>query len=95
MAYIDNDSAMTFGTRTCPICKRRFIATAEWVYKRGHYHNRKIFCSWSCTRKFDKEHMSRTEKINEAISKGMTDQEIRDELGVTQRQIDFRRIDRE
>lgn len=34
--------------RTCPICEKRFIPTAQWLYKgeRGPY-----YCSYTCYRK--------------------------------------------
>lgn len=35
----------------CQICKKRFIPTAAWVYKR----NDSYFCSWTCFRKEEKK----------------------------------------
>lgn len=38
--------------RVCPVCKREYIATPEWVYKRKESY----FCSWGCLRKYEKTH---------------------------------------
>ena len=36
--------------RECPVCRKIFIPTLEWVYKR----NGTQLCSWGCTRKYEK-----------------------------------------
>lgn len=32
--------------RTCPICRKRFWAYADWVYKTGYKHNEVYYCSY-------------------------------------------------
>ena len=41
----------------CPICGRRFIVqdVDSYVYK-SKKPQRKVFCSWGCLRKYEKEH---------------------------------------
>ena len=77
--------------RNCPVCGKEFYASAEWVYRRG-YDSKGLrwFCSWKCLRRDEKEHMSIADRINQAIRDGMRDEDIKRELGVTQRQIDYR-----
>ena len=38
--------------RICPVCGKEFLPTEEWVYKRAG----KRLCSYTCMRKYDKEH---------------------------------------
>lgn len=40
----------------CPECGKEFYCTnlGDWVYKRTGDFPVKIFCSWTCMRKFDK-----------------------------------------
>lgn len=48
----------------CPACgKKKFISSpGEWAYRRnvqGKYHSQtKLFCSWSCLRKWERDHPS-------------------------------------
>lgn len=77
--------------RKCPICGKLFWSSAEWVYKIGHKNAQQIFCSWKCMRAEEKKNMTITDKISQAIRDGLTDNEIKKMLGVTQRQIDFKR----
>ena len=44
--------------RKCPICGKIFIIQdpKQYAYKRGYEHTPKIFCSWTCLRKYDKMH---------------------------------------
>ena len=39
-------SYITGSERRCPICKRKFIPTNEWVYKTKTV----LYCSWHCLR---------------------------------------------
>jgi len=77
--------------RTCPICGKEFWSTAQWVYRRGYPDRMRWFCSWKCMRKDEKSRMTISDRINQAIRDGLNDAEIKKLLGVTQRQIDFRR----
>jgi len=73
--------------RKCPVCGKEFYASAEWVYRKSL----RWLCSWKCLRRDEKAHMSIADRINQAIRDGLNDAEIKKLLGVTQRQIDFRR----
>lgn len=62
---------------TCPVCGHdRFIPDCEtWVYQRwvkvGEKSARRYFCSWTCMRKYDKQHDEEIAKMrHEAAVKG-------------------------
>ena len=85
------DDLLASREKVCPVCGKTFYAGSCWVYKKGYSNWMKYYCSWKCMRKVEREHMSISDKINQAIRDGLTDSEIKKLLGVTQRQIDFRR----
>ena len=85
------ESGFTVYRKHCPVCGKEFYASGEWVYRKGYAHNLRIYCSWRCMRQEEKAHMTIGDKINQAIRDGLNDDEIRKLLGVTQRQIDFRK----
>lgn len=87
-----NENFMSEHRRKCPVCGKLFWSSAEWVYKKGYKNAQQIFCSWKCLRSEEKKSMTITDKISQAIRDGLTDNEIKKRLGVTQRQIDFRRM---
>lgn len=81
-----SNSFMSGREKKCPVCKKRFWATPEWVYRKYE----KYYCSYHCIRTVDHEDRdSLTFKIKAAIRDGLTDNEIKNRLGVTQRQIDM------
>ena len=43
----------------CPICGRKFIicSAIDYVYKLRAKNVYKYFCSWTCYRKYQKEHL--------------------------------------
>ena len=61
----------------CPVCgTEKFIPDCElWAFQRwvkeGKNFTRRYFCSWTCLRKYDKEHDEDMEKMrHEAAIKG-------------------------
>ena len=86
-----NENFMSEHRRKCPVCGKQFWSSAQWVYKIGYKDAQQIFCSWKCMRIEEKKRMTITDKISQAIRDGLTDNEIKKLLGVTQRQIDFKR----
>lgn len=70
----------------CPICKRRFIPTKEWVYKTKAV----VYCSWHCLRAAEKErdklcNRLTTDQKTEILSRLREQQscrEIADTMGV-------------
>jgi uncharacterized OB-fold protein len=50
-----------FNETKCPICGKLFYPQGEWAYfagtvnKKGWKEKRRV-CSWSCVRKYEKEH---------------------------------------
>lgn len=92
MAYnYQNDSFMAEHKRKCPVCGKVFWASAEWVYKKGYSHCMRVYCSWKCLRQEEKDKTPLKDKIDRAILDGLTNAEIKELLGVTQHQIDYRR----
>ena len=85
------EAFMSEHKRKCPVCGKTFWSSAEWVYKRNYGKNQRVYCSYKCKRSEEKENMTIGDKINQAIRDGLTDAEIKRVLGVTQRQIDYRR----
>lgn len=85
------DNFLRGSQHKCPRCGKTFWASQEWVYCRGYEKHRRYFCSWKCLREEERENPTMTERINQAIRDGLTDSEIKKHLGVTQRQIDFRK----
>lgn len=62
---------------TCPVCGNdRFVLDCDtWVYQRwvkvGEKSARRYFCSWTCMRKYDKQHDEEIAKMrHEAAVKG-------------------------
>lgn len=44
----------------CPICGKTFLrAGTDWVYKRPTNKGSIYFCSWGCTRKYEKKNPKR------------------------------------
>ena len=45
----------------CPICKKDFFCTNQgmWVYKITDESGKYTFCSWTCMRKYEREHESK------------------------------------
>lgn len=86
------DNFMSEHKRRCPVCGKTFWASSEWRYQKGYAKNQRIYCSWKCLRSEEREHMTVGDKINQAIRDGLNDDEIRKLLGVTQRQIDYRKV---
>ena len=76
--------------RRCPICGREFWCTGEWVYKDANYPSRK-YCSWKCLQKARASKLTLKDKMIQAIRDGLNDAEIKRLLGVTQKQITYRR----
>ena len=80
----------TWVEKDCNVCGKTFILTSEWVYKR----NGRLFCSWKCMRKDEKEHEqkkcvvdNRREYILNALQEGKPIKEIADEVGLSERMI--------
>lgn len=48
-----------FKPRQCSVCERMFIVPdpSAWAYKRKPGSTTLYFCSWTCLRKWDKEHL--------------------------------------
>ena len=67
--------------KKCGRCGKEFLATSEWVYKKGC----KYYCSWGCYRAGEKSKETpaeRREKIIQAINDGLNVNEIATLLGV-------------
>ena len=86
------DNFLNEHKRECPVCGKQFWSSAQWVYKTNYGHSQQIYCSWKCMRSEEKKRMTVSDKISQAIRDGLNDNEIKKLLGVTQRQIDFRRM---
>jgi YHS domain-containing protein len=74
-----SESAYNWQERQCPVCGKTFIATAEWVYRRGGASMEHIFCSYKCLRKFDGSKPTKAEtreRVIQAIKDGLTTKEI-------------------
>lgn len=90
MAYnYQRENFMSEYKRRCPVCRKTFWASSEWVYKKGYAKNLRIYCSWHCMREEEKSKQTVGDKIGQAIEDGLTNAEIRELLGVTQKQIDY------
>lgn len=77
--------------KVCPVCGSDFWARYDWVYKKFYGKKQTYYCSWKCLRKVERENMTIGMKITMMIKAGKTDKEIKQELGVTQYQIDYRK----
>ena len=78
--------------RKCHICGRVFMYRADWAYKKGMGDGIKLFCSWSCMRKYEKrkpDRISRTQKIQQALADGLNPKEIADLLAIDSRQVAY------
>lgn len=65
--------------RICPVCKKEFIGSQTWVYKKTSGNCEKVFCSWGCLRRYENGLPSRAERrdrIIQAINDGLNDAEI-------------------
>lgn len=76
--------------RRCPICGKQFWCTGEWVYRDKNYPSR-VYCSWHCIQAARRGKMTTKDRINQAIMDGLNDAEIERLLGVTKKQIKYRR----
>ena len=88
------DNFMLSHKRKCPVCGKTFWSSAEWVYKKRDVNYERIYCSWKCLRAEEKSKMTLGDRINKALDDGLNDAEIRKLLGVSQKQIDYRKIRR-
>jgi len=86
------DNFMNENKRKCPVCGKQFWSSSQWVYKSNYNKAQQIYCSWKCMRSEERKRMTISDKITQAIRDGLNDNEIKRLLGVTQRQIDFRRM---
>ena len=69
--------------RKCSTCGKRFILREGWVFKRTSGNGEKLFCSWGCMRKWDKEHGKkefRNEAIQLALAQGLSVDEVAKKL---------------
>jgi len=69
-----SNDRFTFGTyHICPCCgKEKFITNpGDWAYRRnvqGKYHSSmKLFCSWSCLRKYEADHTPKKTRAYERM----------------------------
>ena len=63
----------------CDCCGKGFILRPGWSYKKGTADNVKLFCSWSCLRKWEKARPSKAEqraRLIELLMQGKTPSEI-------------------
>ena len=95
MAENIRDNLLKMNLRKCPICGKPFWAGYEWVYRRGYEKSMTYFCSWKCLRQDEADRESKKKKVGKEIRKmiedGASNAEIKEKLGVTQGQIDYRR----
>ena len=83
---------LAFRERRCPVCKKIFITSNEWVFKKTYGSHEKQFCSWGCLRKYEKSHgtpAQRREAIQQAIMDGLTTNEISVLLDEDKTKIDY------
>ena len=77
--------------RKCAQCKKEFIIqTDEYAYKKYLKSFVRYFCSWSCMRKWEKNHENPAEKrerICQAIMDGLSIKEISELLDEDPRKV--------
>lgn len=74
----------------CDCCGKGFILRPNWSFKRGGSDNKKLFCSWSCMRKWEKSRPTKAEqraKLIELIMQGKSAAEI-----VKTENVDYRSV---
>lgn len=74
----------------CDCCGKGFILRPGWSYKKGTADNVKLFCSWSCLRRWEKARPSKTEqraRLIELLMQGKTPSEI-----VKTENVDYRSV---
>ena len=78
-------------TRKCAQCSKLFyMETGGWAYKKEYKKTLKHFCSWSCMRKWEKNHENpaeKREKICQAIMDGLSIREISELLDEDPRKV--------
>ena len=79
-----NDRVFTGKETECSVCGKRFIIYPDWVYKKTYDNREKVFCSWSCMRKWETNRgdtAARRARIKQALRDGLTIAEIVKLLG--------------
>lgn len=78
------DRVYTGNERECSVCRKKFIMYPDWAFKQSFKSREKVFCSWSCMRKWEKNRGDATvrrERIKQALRDGLTIAEIVKLLG--------------
>ncbi len=56
MPRVTNGDYARYAERACPICGKMFYPLPDHALKIGNEGSRKLVCSYSCMRKWEKEH---------------------------------------
>ena len=87
------DDLFSYRERECAQCKKRFLMqSSEWVYRKYQQSYERVFCSWTCMRKWEKNHENRfvqRDRIIQALEDGLTVKEAAALLDEDPRRISY------
>ena len=70
--------------RKCYVCKKPFIITDQWVFRKTYGSHERVYCSWKCMRSHEKERMTKAERrdaIQNSLLTGRGVKETAEKLG--------------